>query len=177
MNPHRGLACAGLLLCLLTPNLTLARNPEAAKNTRVTVQVAGYDPVLIERVSAYLKNELRNLKGITLATDEPGLYLRIMVIENKNRFETSGYTLSVLASSTIEPNYLRTLVPDDARRAFLMGLYRTAEKLSDQWIVSTTPADLEDACRKIAATFYQGAYQQAINERLTVGQAVFAAGN
>jgi len=153
---------------------TVAWEHESAKKTRVAIQVAGYDPALIVRVSAYLKDELRTFKDITLVDDEPGVYLRIMAIENKNRMETSGYTLSVLASSTIEPAYLRSSVPDEARRAFLLGLYRAAEKLSDQWIVSTPPSGLEDACRKIVATFYWGAYQQAVNPRTTVGQAVFA---
>ena len=165
------------MLMILMTHPSGGQDREPAKKTRLSIQVAGYDPALIDRVSACLKNEVRNIKGITLVDEEPGLYLRIMVIENKGRSETSGYTLAVLASSTIEQAYLRSSVSDEARRAFLVGLYRGAEKLSDQWIVSTPPNGLEDACRKVVATFHQGTYQQAIHQRLTVGQAVFAGGN
>lgn len=174
MKTRRGLRCIAILLVLMTAKLTFARDPEPSKKIRIAVQVAGYDPTLIDQVSRYIKDELRTLKDVSLVDDEPMVYLRVMVIENKSRLETTGYTLSALVSSTIEPAYLRNLVPDESQRGFLLRLYGTAEKLEDQWIVSSPASGLEETCRKMVATFYGTTSRQILHPRLTLGQVIYS---
>lgn len=163
------------MLVMLIFTQVFAREPHGPKTSvRVALQVSGYDPVLIDRVSAVLTNELRVLKGITVVDADPNLCLRIVVVENRIRFESAGYTLSVLASTTIPHDYLGPSVPDEARRAFLVRLYRDAEKVADHWIVSTPPGGLDEGCRKLVASFYQTTFLAATSHRPTVGEVVYA---
>lgn len=169
---QRGLSSIAILTLIAT--CVFARDPQSAKKTPLAVQVSGYDPALIDLVSTYIKDELRSLKDVALVDDEPMVYLRVMVIENKSRSETTGYTLSALVSSTIESAYLRNIVPDESQRGFLLRLYGTAEKLQDQWIVSAPASGLEETCRNIVATFYRTSYQQIMKPRLTVGEVIYS---
>lgn len=152
--------------------LALTIMPLAQAADRVAVQVSGYDPALIDRVTSYLTREMRSLRAIKIVDTAPSQYLRIMVVENKGKGDSVGYTLSVLVSSTVQEDYLRTSVPDEARRAFLLKFYGNAEKLADYWIVSAPPKGLEEACAKIVATFNMDRLRQT---RQTLGEALYAA--
>jgi hypothetical protein len=142
---------------------------------RVAVQVSGYDPPLIEAVTASLVRNLRGFRDVAVVDNEADLHLRILVIENQNSVKSFGYTLSILASRTVPEDFLRSSVPVEARRAFLLRLYGNSETLADNWMAAAPPDGLEDACKKIIATFYWGAFQQVKNPRLSVGEAVYSA--
>jgi hypothetical protein len=140
---------------------------------RVTVLVSGYDTSLIEIVSGCLTQKLKSLNNITVVDTEPGYFLRVMVIENRSAGQDLGYTLSVVVTRTIENDVLRSSVPDEARRAFLLTLYGNVEKILDSWIVSAAHGDLEEACRKIIDTFYWSTLEQARNPRRRLGEVLY----
>ena len=135
--------------------------------------VSGYDTSLIEIVSSCLTQKLKSLSIVTVVDTEPGYYLRVMAIENKSPSKSLGYTLSVVVTRTVQDDYLRSSVPDEARLAFLLTLYGKVEKIVDSWIVSTAHDDLDHACNKIVDTFRWGTLEQARNPRKRLGEVVY----
>jgi hypothetical protein len=150
-----------------------AAAPTAKWTGRVAVLVSGYDTSLIEVVSGCLTQKLKSLNNITVVDTEPGYFLRVMVIENRSAGKNLGYTLSVVVTRAVEDDVLRSSVPDEARRAFLLTLYGNVEKVLDSWIVSAAHSDLEEACRKIIDTFYWGTLEQARNPRRRLGEVLY----
>lgn len=146
-------------------------------NSRVTVLVSGYDTSLIDIVSSCLTQHLRSLKDITVVDAEPGYRLRVMVIENKTVAKSVGYTLSVVVTHTVQDEYLRNSVHDEARLAFLLRLYGNVESIADSWIVSASHEELDQVCQKIVETFYWGALEQARNSRRRLGEVVYSLGS
>lgn len=159
-------------LILLALNSAIAA-PAGKWNGRVSVLVAGYDTALIEIVSSCLTQKLKSLNDISVVDSEPGYYLRVMVIENKTPSRSLGYTLSVVATRTVQDEYLKNSVPDPARLAFLLRLYGQVEKIADSWIVSAPHDDLDQACKKIVDTFYWGTLEQARNPRQRLGEVLY----
>jgi hypothetical protein len=164
-------ACCASLFCLLSQTGRAA--PAEKLKSRVTPLVSGYDTALIEIVSSCLTQELKTFRDVSVVEAEPAYFLRVMVIENKAPAKSIGYTLSVVVTRTIEDQYLRQSVPDEARLAFLLRLYGKVETIADSWILTASPDELNRVCRKIVETFYWQVLAQARGSRRRLGEVVY----
>jgi hypothetical protein len=162
------------LAVLILPLFSSIRAIAAEKSSgRVAVLVSGHDTSLIEIVSSCLTRQLKSFNNVSVVDSEPGYYLRVMAIENRSAGKSLGYTLSVVVTRTVQDDYLRSSVPDEARLAFLLTLYGKVERIVDSWIVSAAHDDLDQACRRIVETFYWGTLEQGRNPRRRLGEVIY----
>ena len=131
--------------------------PEAPKfSARVHVKVSAPESIK-DALTNLIHKELKALGDVIIADRNPNYHLTIMVIPNRTREETFGFTFSVLITRPLDANILSPLLLsdrlDEKEKGLLLYLSSRYEFIEKQSLLTSSRENIPATCHEIVEGF------------------------